>query len=145
MDIAIVQDSNGRFDVAMDGHDLKAEQGLRTKVIISLFTDARAYDDDDLPDNNNERRGHWAEIYTDAIKGSRLWLLERAKETQDTLDKAKDYTSEALEWFIDEGIAQTVKVKTDWFDKGKIGIYISITKGDGTTWSDSFTYELKVA
>lgn len=145
MDIALVQDSNGKFDIAMDGHDLKTDPGLRTKVIISLFTDARAHDDDVLPSDDNDRRGYWGDSYSGGIKGSRLYLLERAKEIQDTLDKAKDYAAEALGWFIEEGIAQTVKVTTDWFAKGKIGIYITITKGDGTTWSDSFTYELKAA
>ena len=145
MDIALVQDSNGKFDIAMDGHDLKVDHGLRTKVIISLFTDARAHDDDVLPSDDNDRRGYWGDTYAGGIKGSRLYLLERAKEIQDTLDKAKDYAAEALYWFIEEGIAQTVKVTTDWFAKGKIGIHITITKGDGTTWSDSFTYELKAA
>ena len=145
MDIALVQDSNGKFDIAMDGHDLKTDQGFRTKVIISLFTDARAHDDDVLPSDDNDKRGHWAETYGDSIKGSRLWLLERAKETQDTLDKAKEYAEEALVWFVEEGIAQTVKVTTEWFATGKLGIHVTITKGDGNTWSDSFTYELKAA
>lgn len=145
MDIAIVQDSHGRFDIAMDGPDLKTDKGLRTKVIISLFTDSRAHDDDVLPSDVNDRRGHWADSYGSSVKGSRLWLLERAKEIQDTLDKAKEYSEEALEWFIDEGIAQSVKVSTEWFAKGKLGIYVTITKGDGTTWQDSFEYELKAA
>lgn len=145
MDIAIVQDNNGRFDIALDGPDLKSDKGLRTAVLISLFTDSRARDDDELPGNDGDRRGHWADTYSTNSQGSRLWLLERAKENQDTLDNAKDYAAEALEWLIEDGIAQTVKVTTDWFAKGKIGIYITIIKGDSTTWQDTFNYELKAA
>lgn len=145
MDIAIVTDSDGRFDIALDGPILKTEQGLRSAVLVSLFTDARALDDDVLPDDNGPRRGHWADTYSDRSLGSRLWLLEREKATDDILQRAQEYATEALQWLVDDGIAQSVNVTTDWFEPGKLGIYITITKGDGSTWQDTFDYELRAA
>jgi len=145
MDIALTQNNEGQFDIVLDGPDLKSEQGLRTAVLISLFTDARARDDDELPSNDGDRRGHWADTYSTSSQGSRLWLLERAKENQATLDNAKTYAAEALQWLVEDSVAQTVNVVTSWFAVGKLGIYISVLKGDGTTWQDTFNYELKAA
>lgn len=71
--------------------DLQGDDGLMTAVIISLFTDARAHDDDPLPDErvgvSSDRRGWWGDCLPDAQGeqtlesiGSRLWLLWREKD-----------------------------------------------------------------
>ena len=97
-------------DLSVVDEDLESESGLETAVIISLFTDRRARDDDELPDpNNSDKRGWWgdlvAEVADDQI-GSRLWLLERAKTTENVLVKAKEYAEESLSWMIEDGVAK---------------------------------------
>ncbi|MEW4983061.1 MAG: phage GP46 family protein [Cycloclasticus sp.] len=144
MDAALIQ-TGGRFDIALDGPDLKHDDGLRTTILISLFTDARAHEDDVLPSDDGDRRGHWADSFSETSLGSRLWLLEREKTLDDVLQRAQEYASEALEWLIDDDIAEAINVTTDWFETGKLGIYITLTKGDGSTWQDTFNYELKAA
>ncbi|MBL1321503.1 MAG: phage GP46 family protein [Methylophaga sp.] len=145
MDIALQQDANHQFDISLNRPDIQTEKGLRTAVMISLFTDARASDDDILPGNDGDRRGHWADTYSDSSLGSKLWLLEREKELPNVLQRADEYATQALQWFIDDGIAQTVNVLTDWLAQGRMAIYVTIIKADGNTWQHTFEYELKAA
>lgn len=144
MDIAL-NFNNEHFDIAIGGDDLVSEEGLRSAVMISLFTDARARDDDEIPDGSNDKRGHWGDAYEDDSMGSRLWLLERAKETQDTLRRGKEYASEAVRWFIEDGIAKSTNAETYWLRSSVMAIVIIITMLDGSTFEDLFEYELKAA
>ena len=73
MDICLHFDQeNGLFDALLSGPlaDLQGDDGLMTAVIISLFTDARAHDDDPLPDErvgvSSDRRGWWGDCLPDA-------------------------------------------------------------------------------
>lgn len=82
------------------GGDLVAENTLRTAVILSLFLDRRADDDDVLPNGSNDRRGWWADTVAPMTEygiggglasgdriGSRLWLLSREKQLAGVLDR----------------------------------------------------------
>jgi len=144
MDAFLMQDG-GHFDVLLDGADLAKDDGLRTAILVSLFTDARAHEDDVLPANDGNRRGHWADSFNEQSLGSRLWLLEREKSTSEVLKRAKKYAEEALQWLIDDDIAESINVTTDWFEIGKMAIYITFIKGDGSRWQDTFNFQLKAA
>jgi phage gp46-like protein len=50
-------------------------------------------------------------FFANTIFGSRLYLLERAKNTDNTMRLAMDYCKEALQWMIDAGLARTVNVR----------------------------------
>jgi len=107
----------GDFNFDEDAQDLETSTGLQTAVIISLFTDRRANKDDVLPDPSNlDRRGWWGDLTSnfpnDQI-GSRLWLLERCKTTEDIVPRAKKYAEEALKWLIDDGVAVKVEVEAE--------------------------------
>ena len=104
-DILFGYDSiKGCSDVHLDIFDLKRDSGFETAVLISLFTDKRAEDSDKLPNNQIDRRGWWA----DNNLGSKLWLIEREKLLNEAKTKAEQYSKEALQWLIEEGIAETV-------------------------------------
>ena len=94
-------------------------------VIISLFTDARASDQDVIPDGTQERRGWWA----DPAFGSKLWLLKRAALTSDTVQSAKRYAAEALAWMVDEGLASELSVDAERTDEG-IDLTVRVGRGD---------------
>lgn len=49
-DLAIVW-KDGSGDIAQDGIDMLTDNSLTTEVVISLFTDRRAQDSDELPGN----------------------------------------------------------------------------------------------
>ncbi|KOQ71544.1 phage GP46 family protein [Stenotrophomonas maltophilia] len=120
MDIQTVY-SNADGALAMDyqvvAPGLAAEDGLQTAVIISLFTDRRAGDDDQLPDGSADRRGWWGDSYADDDGdqiGSRLWLLGRSKATPDVLQQAQQYAKEALQWLIRDDVVSKVSVSAEW-------------------------------
>lgn len=129
-DIALVWHEVGA-DIAMAGADLQADDGLRTAVIISLFTDRRAEPDDVLPDGSEDRRGWWADAYPDIEGdriGSRLWLLHREKQLPSVLARAKEYAEEALRWLLDDGIASAVRVQAETVRQGLLGLRIEIER-----------------
>lgn len=123
-------------DLVIDAPYLQTGDELQTAVIISLFTDRRANDDDPLSVDES-RRGWWADSYTvnrsDKI-GSRLWLLRRAKMVSDTLVKAREYCIEATRWFIEDNIASSVDVPLPQFVAGTnfMAIQVTLTMPTGT-------------
>jgi phage gp46-like protein len=120
-DIRIIWDSDlMEGDISFDpsGQDLEHDSGLETAVLISLFTNRRADDDDVLPDQEStEIQGWWGDLASPEIEGdqigSKLWLLGREKTTEDILARTKLYVEEALQWLIDDGVAAKIEVETD--------------------------------
>jgi phage gp46-like protein len=149
MDLALTSTPNGTtFDLALDGYDLASEQGLRSAVLVSLFTDRRAAADDEIPDGTNDRRGSWMDSYPAVARdqmGSRLWLLARAKELPDTLERARAYTLEALQWLIDDGVAAAVNVEAFWVRREVLGLRVGITLADRSQFEDVFEYTSEAA
>lgn len=118
-DIALLwNDAAFGADMALAASALSTDDGLKTAIIISLFTDARAQDGDPLPDGADPR-GWWGngfapgDLPTDRELGSRLWLLARAKTTADVPAKAREYALEALQWMLDDGVAASVEVTVE--------------------------------
>lgn len=115
-------------DVVMTHNDLLIDDGLTTSVIVSLFTDRRAEDSDILPDGHADRRGWWGDGLADDRIGSRLWLLSREKQRQAVLDRAKEYALEALQWLLDDKVAESIDVTTEFTKPGMLGIQVVITR-----------------
>lgn len=90
--------------------DLINGDDLQTAMIISLFTDRVARDDDDI--DGEDRRGWWGDMGEEHNIGSRLWLLRRQKLTQDVAQKAEDYSREALQWLISDGVVSSFTIAT---------------------------------
>lgn len=128
-DITTIWDvQNNRGDWQLAGGQLSAGDDLVTSVLNLLFTDRQANPDDVLPDGTTDRRGWWA----DPTLGSRLWLLDRAKQTQDTLNRAQLYITEALQPLIDQGIAARIDVATSWARAEFLQANVTIYRADGT-------------
>lgn len=142
MDLALIPSANGTaFDLAIEGYGLATESGLKSAVIVSLFTDRRAETDDAIPDGTTDRRGFWAEP---AI-GSRLWLLAREKEAADVLLRAEEYAREALAWLIEDGLATAIEISAEWVRRGVLGLTVAIRIADRTQFEDVFNVGLEAA
>lgn len=154
-DIAL-QWGDSEADIVLDGADLLLEDGLETAVIISLFCDARADASDVLPDLESGRRGWWGDLFADAENdhtGSKLWLLWREKRTQETLERARQYASEALAWMIEDGIAASIDIAASFLSLAELTgsgtnpheyalvIEATITKPDGTREAFRYAYQ----
>lgn len=122
-------------DLILGESDLERDEGLSTAVLISLFTDRRA--DESEPYDNEDRRGWWgdllAETEGDQI-GSKLYLLNRSTNTQQTTVKAKEYIYEALDWMIDDGVAAKIDIDVEVYGLSsnlRLYVLIQIHKKDG--------------
>lgn len=106
--------TDGRGDLSMIDLDLASDRGLETAVANSLFTDRRANDDDVPPSGDaRDRRGWWADQFADVegdLIGSRLWLLDRGKRTNEVALRAKEYANEALAWMLEDKVVASIAV-----------------------------------
>ncbi|TAM50234.1 MAG: hypothetical protein EPN57_20660 [Paraburkholderia sp.] len=133
-DISLIWDvDNSRGDWQLSGPVLVTGNDLASATLISLFTDRTANPDDVIPDGTDDPRGWWGDLGEDRPIGSRLWLLSRAKQTQETLNNAVDYAKEALEWFIDDGVAARIDVFAQWVRTSFLGLQVILYNQDGTT------------
>ena len=153
MDIAL-QWSNETWqaDLVRACGQLLVDDTLKTAVIISLFTNRRAEPDDELPNEDpnhpggGDPQGWWGDWYSDQMLdqqqavpgtatapafrlGSRLWLLQRSKETQDVVSKAQQYGQECLQWLLDYSIASAVTVTAEIVQEGVLGLTVQIARG----------------
>jgi len=141
MDIALKYDAGAkRFDLAIEGGDLATDEGLETAVILSLFTDRRALEEDRLPDGTGDRRGYWADAFRDRLHGSRLWLLHREKEQAEVLRRAQEYAEEALAWLIEDEVAEAVEVEAWHMRRDTLGLRVVIRRGDRAVLERQYDY-----
>jgi phage gp46-like protein len=145
-DIALTWDlEQGSADFSIADNDLERDEGLETSVLESLFTDRRAEDGDVLPAGETDRRGWWGDAFPIVAGdkfGSRLWLLARATQTQDTLTRARDYSLEALAWMLEDKLAESVEVTTAFSSRGVMTISLAITrpKADPVQYRFQYTW-----
>lgn len=114
-DIALTWDNTrGCADLSLIDNDLASDAGMETAVILSLFCDRRAFDDDVPPSGDpDDRRGWWADQFADNegdLIGSRLWLLDRSVSTDETRRRAEEYCKEALQWMVDDLVVASFDV-----------------------------------
>ena len=103
--------------ISILANDLESDEGLRTAFMLSLFCDRAAEPTDVLPEGVTSRRGWWADAVARVVGdkfGSRLWQLQREKETPSVLIRAQDYASESLQWSIDDKIVERLGVEVEF-------------------------------
>jgi phage gp46-like protein len=124
--------------------DLVTGRDLETAAIISLFTDRLAMADDPLPDpNDGDRRGWWADWEFDGGNiGSRLWLISREKQTEDVRKRAEDYCREALQWMLDDDVADSVEVVAAWNTRapGRLDVDVTIIRDRNVLLKRSYSW-----
>lgn len=116
---------------SVDGADLAGDDGLETAVLISLFTDAAATDDEMARAGVQQRRGWWGDAWSDIpgdVMGSKLWLLRREKRTAATLARAQGYARDALMWLVEDGVADSVSVIAEAVGTDVLALQVQITR-----------------
>lgn len=132
MDILMAQNEQGLFDLPVRKGDLVGDDSLGTEVMVSLFTDIRA-ENDELPPEYSDLRGWWADALL-AMQGdeqgigSKLWLLRRQKQMEAVLVRAESYARSALQWLMDEGLAGAVNVTAENPVQSTLALTVSITR-----------------
>lgn len=131
-DIYVLWDNaQAEGDWSLADGDLQTGQDLETACLVSLFSDALATPDFIPTDGSNDRRGWWANYYHSTPIGSNLWQLDRAKATRANLGLAQSTTQAALQWLINDGIAASIVVNTQYITSTMMGIAVAITRPNG--------------
>ena len=111
---------------------LAEDIGLETAVLVALFSDRRAKDDDVLP-SGDDRRGWWADTYLEVendLWGSRMWLLDREKQMTSVLRRAEEYAYEGLQWMVDDRVVQSVSCMAEVVMDGVLGLTVTFIRGN---------------
>lgn len=134
----------GYGDWTMFGADLLSGNDLATAVLVSICTDRLASSDftPPPPGNTRDRRGWWGDTYSTSQIGSRLWQLERAIKSNSglLLALAQDYTAEALQWLLDDGVVGSLNIVAQWQNLTFLALSITATMPNGTTQSFFFSW-----
>ncbi len=114
---------------------------LATAVRLALATDSLSDVNEILPDlDSTDRRGWWADMDAESIWGGwpigcKNWLLTRAKITDtpssegSTLQRARQYTQQALQPLIDKRICTRIDVTAERAELGRIVVDVKIFRG----------------
>ncbi|MEQ8823850.1 MAG: phage GP46 family protein [Filomicrobium sp.] len=111
-DLYVEQDSEGIFDLVIDEdeRDFELTDGLDSAIIVSLFSDRRAYADE--VQDPWKRRGWIGDLVSEEPNdrhGSGLWLYEQRRLTQDTAIGVRNEAVQSLEWMQDEALVTQVE------------------------------------
>ena len=128
VDFALAYDPNRRCaDVVFNGTDFALDTTPGSAMLMSVLARRRANPDDTLPvpvadwanpDSFNPRGGWPGDALdpTGQLVGSRLWLLERADNSERTRVDTENYVAEAVDWLNTvRGLA--VAVAARWVDQ----------------------------
>lgn len=129
-----------RGDWSHDNANLASGGDLETAILISLFSDREASSDDVISDGTGDPRGWIGDVDQDYKIGSRLWLLERAKQTQETLRLANDYIAESLQWLIDDSVVARFDITTEWTRPGMLGANLVAYQQSGAAIAFNFSW-----
>jgi len=110
-DILIKSDTRGIYDVQIDGADFASSEGFESAIAASYFTDSRA---PAVQVQEAQKRRGWVGNILTAIQsrelGGLLWILDQARVTDDTLNFAKSFAQDSLQWLIEDGLARSIQV-----------------------------------
>ena len=127
--------------VLRDDGRLDDREELATAVRVALGTDALSAADEILPDpDSTDRRGWWGNLDAEEIWGGwpigcKNWLLLRAKITDapssegSTVHRARQYTQDALQPFIEKRIASRINVQATRIDLNRIDVDVIMYRG----------------
>lgn len=130
-------------DIKIEGGALKAELGLQTAVLISLYSDRRATLEE-LPPGESDPAGWWAdefEAVADDQIGSLLWTLKRAKISNALAGRVRDIVAESLQWMIDDGVAQSVDVSAELQLPSTVVFSVDILRPEGDSFFFRFAWD----
>ena len=76
------------------------------------------------------QRGYFGDSILNEQTGSKLWLLDRSKFTNDTLIKAKEYAKSSLDWLVTDKLAKEIHVEAYFNEQNKMILNVSIFKNN---------------
>lgn len=135
------------LDLAVDSSTgaLAVDPTLKTAILISFGSRARAKPDDRLQDPT-ELGGWWGDAFADVPGdnfGSRFWTLQ-GLHMGEALPLAEPIAREALQWMVEDGLADSFEIEVEAVQKDRIGIRVGVVQPGDTLirWSDVWLLSL---
>jgi phage gp46-like protein len=132
-DVLIKPDEKGIYDLVVEGADFASAEGFETAIATSYFTDARA---PAVQVQEAQKRRGWVGniIYLEIERelGGLLWILDQARNTQDTRNLAVSFAEGSLQWMPEDNVARSVLVIVKQTDPRTTQIFTDITTVDNT-------------
>jgi phage gp46-like protein len=138
LDLGITYDpTTRRCDLSLgDDGDLVLDTTPVPAMLMSIGLDRRADPDDELPEGRSqfltpasysERRGAVIDALNPfgARVGCRLWLLDRAKQTETTRQLCEYWLAEALAWAKAE-TGEDAEIEVWWVRTGVLGYRVRV-------------------
>lgn len=137
MDISLIpftENENTFFDIEyQDDGDFKQDD-LDTSITIGLFVDARADEDEVLV--AEQRRGFWGKEIDDKKTGSKIWL-QNGRKTTDNMSRIIDWSEKGLQFLTDEELAKKVESNAVFIENG-VALDVEITKLDNNVLTKNY-------
>lgn len=142
VDIAVSNEGRDFLDIDFENGDIKTTDGFETSLLMSILGNKRA-SASEVPAPQN-RRGWWgneALDFDDYEIGSKLWLLNQARQTQRTLNDSITYSRDATQWYVDDNFLDKVQVTAEYVKVGNdrvLEILINLVKFQNSVLSKGF-------
>lgn len=144
-DLTLYRRSSGDYDIAFDevNGDLLTSDSLENAVVISIGTYARERKLGKVANLKPNVGGWWGDALDEkGTLGGYLYEAFPGKLTDDTARRVEKLCDEALEWILDDGIAQSIYHSVEIIDNETMSLTIGITRPDGSQ-DGPYMYELK--
>lgn len=111
VDFEFKQAREGFWDLEIEDGEFLETSTLETALLFSLFTDARANDDQErLPLKRRGWLGSQQLHFDYEDQGSKLWFFDQTRISEQNLSEMSSYTNQALAWILKEGRADSISV-----------------------------------
>lgn len=121
----------------MNGAVISADlqDSLTRAVIISLFSWRRADEGDDI-ESDVSKQGWWGDSFSTDRIGSKLWEILRQKLNDETIAKAQEYSRDALQWMIEDGLVTEINVEAerDSSDFNRLNLKVELISNTRTVY-----------
>ena len=129
IDVAFTLSSNNLYDITLnDSGDLQGTEGADTAILFSALCEKRADESEVI--KPEFRRGDWSIELNDVSGyevGSKLWLLDSARNNQESIDAGIDYLNDGFAWMIEDNIIKEIDVTGELTFRGII-FTVKLTK-----------------
>lgn len=134
----LLNNDKGYYDFSIVNGDFAITNGLDTALLLSVLCEVRAAPSE-VP-APEMRRGWWGNTvlgYDNYEMGSKNWELEQARKDNVTLGLSKTYTTNSLQWLVEDNLAKEVKVDSGFTVNG-INLEVNIIISQSKTISKSY-------
>jgi phage gp46-like protein len=133
-------------DLVLTSAGVSLDHGMKSAVLISLFSDSRAAEGAPI-EETADRRGWWGDLDKSRELGSQVWTFSRSKITPEDLERIRSASAASLAWLVEDGLAETVEVFASILPLSVgVDLRIEITRGAALRfshlWDGIATYDL---